>query len=163
MTVSDRFPLPILGDLLKSLGKNRVFSTLDLMSGFWQVPLDEQSQPLTAFSTPTGHWEFVSMPFGLTSSPITFTRLMTAIFKTMLGREVLVYLDDIAVMSSDVTTQIQRLEHVLVKLMEANLKLGLKKCSFLQAKIKCLYCIQLLSCFITNCNRIILGVSIKYT
>lgn len=99
------------------------------------MPPDEQSQPLTTFFTLIGHWEFVSMQAELTSSPITFTWLMTAVFK-MLGREVLVYISDIAVMSPDVMTQLQHLEPVLVKLMEANLRLGVNKCKFLQSEIK---------------------------
>ena len=136
VTVKDRFPLPVISDLLHSLGKNKVFSTLDLLSGFWQIDLDEKSRPLTAFSTPNGHWEFISMPFGLHSSPITFSRLMTRIFRHMLNREVLVYLDDIVVMAPDVTTHLQRLEKVLLKLQEANLKLKLSKCRFLQTRIE---------------------------
>ena len=135
VTVPDRFPIPVLSDLLRSLGRNKVFSTLDLLSGFWQVPLDSESRPLTAFTTPTGHYEFVCMPFGLHSSPITFSRLMNAVFRSIIGTEILVYLDDIVVMSPDVASHLERLEHVLIKLQGANLKLKLAKCRFLQSRI----------------------------
>ena len=136
VSVPDRFPLPVLGDLLRSLGQNKVFTTLDLISGFWQIPLDEESRPLTAFSTPTGHWEYLVMPFGLQGSPLTFSRLMSNLFRSIVGTEILVYLDDIIIMSPDISTHLIRLEHVLAKLSDANLKIKLSKCKFLQSRIK---------------------------
>ena len=136
VTQPDRFPIPVLSDLLHSLGKNKVFSTIDLLSGFWQIPLREESRELTAFSTPTGHYQFVVTPFGLHSSPITFSRLMQMVFSDLIGKEVLVYMDDIIVISQDVPTHFERLRHVLDRLRSANLKLKLSKCVFLQTTIK---------------------------
>lgn len=135
VTIPDRFPLPVLNDLLQSIGRNKVFSTLDLLQGFWQIPLDEESKQLTAFSTPNGHFHFKRMPFGLRSSPITFSRLMTNLFRRLIGSTLLVYLDDLIIMSQDVQTHFQNLEKVLAKLAEANLKIKLAKCSFLKQKI----------------------------
>ncbi len=69
----DKHPLPIVSDLLMSLGQgNKIFSSLDLFSGYWQVPLLPESIEVTAFSTPSGHFEWLRMPFGLKSAPITF-------------------------------------------------------------------------------------------
>ncbi len=66
VTVSDHYPLPVLRDLLQSLGDhNTVFSSLDLLAGYWQVPLAPESRPLSAFSTPSGHFEYLRLPFGL--------------------------------------------------------------------------------------------------
>ena len=81
VTIPDRFPLPVLSDLLMNIGgSNSVFSTIDLASGFWQIPKDEDSKPLTAFSTPESHYQFKRMPFGLRSSPITFSHLMSLVY-----------------------------------------------------------------------------------
>ncbi len=71
-TIPDRLPLPVISDILRSLGTtNKLFSTSDIKSAFWQVELDEASRPLTAFSTPSGHYYFRRMPFGLSNSPLT--------------------------------------------------------------------------------------------
>lgn len=136
VTQPDRFPIPVLSELLHSLGKNRIFSTLDLRSGFWQIPLSEASKPLTAFSTPSGHYQFVMLPFGLHSSPGVFSRLMQLVFQRLIGKEILVYMDDIIVMSPDVQTHFIRLKHVLELLRTNNLKLKLSKCVFLKTTIK---------------------------
>ncbi len=64
VTEDDRFPLPVLSDLLMSLEHgNKFFSSLDLLSGYWQVPLAPESREITAFSTPHGHFEWLRMPF----------------------------------------------------------------------------------------------------
>ncbi len=66
ITVPDHYPLPILSDLLQSLGdSNTVFSSIDLISDFWQIPLDAKSREITAFSTPFGHYEWLRLPMGL--------------------------------------------------------------------------------------------------
>ena len=76
VTKGDSFPLPHINDLLDDLGSARYFSTLDLASGFWQIPVHEKSQEKTAFSTPFGLFEFWMMPFGLKNTPSVFQRLM---------------------------------------------------------------------------------------
>ncbi len=66
VTEDDRYPLPVLGDLLMSLGQgNTMFNILDLLSGYWQVAMAAESREITAFSTPSGHCEWLRMPFGL--------------------------------------------------------------------------------------------------
>ncbi len=73
VTEDDRFPLPVLSDLLMSLGHgSKFFSSLDLLSGYWQVPLAPKSREITTFSTRNGHFECLRMPFGLKSAPMTF-------------------------------------------------------------------------------------------
>ncbi len=80
VTKDNRYPLPILSDLLISLGQgNKIFSSLDLHSGYWQVPLAPESREITAFSTLTGHFEWLRMPFGLKSTPITFQRMINTL------------------------------------------------------------------------------------
>ncbi|CAL9738378.1 unnamed protein product [Monosporozyma servazzii] len=76
MTIKDPFPLPRIDDLIAKIGDCSVFSTLDLHSGYHQIPMDPDSAPLTAFSTPFGHWEFKAMSMGLCNAPAKFSRYM---------------------------------------------------------------------------------------
>ncbi len=86
VTEDDRYPLPVLRDLLTFLGHwNNVFSSFDLLSGYWQVPMAPESMEITAFSTPNGHFERLHMPFGIISAPITFQWMIDTFFSGMLG------------------------------------------------------------------------------
>ena len=135
-TASQRFPLPVLTDLLQSLGENNsIFSSLDLMSGFWQVPLAKESQPLTAFSTEKGHFQYLRLPMGLKNSPICFQILINEVFRGILGNGVFAYLDDLIVVSRDMETHFQRLNDVFARLAHAGLKVKLTKCNFLRKRI----------------------------
>jgi len=78
VTVGDVYPLPNISDILDQLGQSIYFSTLDLASGYHQIPIAPKDRSKTAFSTPTGHYEFMRMPFGLKNAPDTFQKLMQA-------------------------------------------------------------------------------------
>ncbi len=98
VTIKDAFPLPQIADLVDSLSGHKYFSTLDLASGYWQVPMEESSQEKTAFVIPGGgHFEFLRMPFGLTNAVPTFQRLMSVVLEGLLPLRCLVYLDDVLV------------------------------------------------------------------
>ncbi len=71
-----------------------IFSSLDLLSGYWQVPMAAESREITAFSTPSGHFEWLRMPFGLKTAPITFQRMINSLFSDLRGKGVYLYLDD---------------------------------------------------------------------
>ena len=135
VTVKDRYPVACLPDLFAEIGSKKFFSSVDLLQGFLQVPVQEGSRPLTAFSTPRGHFEFNRMPFGLCGSPITFTRMVNTVFHGMLGVTVHAYMDDLLVASDTIEEHIEVLREVFRRLRVAGLKIKLSKCDFLKRNI----------------------------
>ncbi|KAL0199596.1 hypothetical protein M9458_002783, partial [Cirrhinus mrigala] len=77
----DGYPMPRVDELLECLGRARYISTLDLTKGYWQVPLSESAKPKTAFSTPSGHWQYWTLPFGLHGAPAMLQRMMDIILR----------------------------------------------------------------------------------
>ncbi len=73
---------------------NTIFSSLDLLSWYWQVPMAAESRESTAFSTPNSHFEWLRMPFGLKTAPIIFQRIVNPLFSDVIGKGVYAYLDD---------------------------------------------------------------------
>ena len=134
ITENDPYPMPSMSELLNSLGKNKYFSTIDLMQGFLQVPLDESSKFMTGFSTANGHYHFNRMPFGLKSSPVTFVRLINTVFHGLLGKILHAYMDDLIIYGNSIQDHLENLRLVLSRLRDANLKIKLSKCRFLQSK-----------------------------
>ena len=130
-TVKDAHPLPRIDDLLDALHGAKWFSTLDLKSGYWQVPISEQDKEKTAFRTSSGQlFEFNQVPFGLCNAPATFSRLMDRVLAGLHWETCLFYLDDIIVFSSTWEEHLARLREVFERLRHAKLKLGAAKCTF---------------------------------
>lgn len=134
-TRKDAFPLPRIDESLDALSGACWFSTLDLASGYNQVPVTEADRPKTAFCTPFGLFEWNRMPFGLCNAPSTFQRLMQRIFGDQQCQSLLLYLDDIVVFSSSVEQHLERLKVVLGRLQAEGLKAKLSKCSFFQKEV----------------------------
>jgi hypothetical protein len=132
VTKKDSYPLPLIEDLLNSIGRTnaKCFSKLDLASGYWQIPVAEKDIPKTAFITQSGLYEFVVMAFGLTNAPATFQRAMDKLFHG-LSKFCLVYLDDIIIFSPEIDTHFNDLEVVFSRLKNAGFHAKLSKCSFL--------------------------------
>lgn len=135
-TRKDAFPLPRIEESLDALSGAQWFSTLDLASGYNQVPVTEQDRPKTAFCTPFGLFEFNRMAFGLCNAPSTFQRLMERMFGAQHCQSLLLYLDDIIVFSSSVEDHINRLDLVLSRLRKEGLKAKLEKCCFFKKEVQ---------------------------
>ena len=136
-TVKDGYSLPRIEDTLDCLHGAVWFSTLDLKSGYWQVELEEEAKPLTAFTVgPLGFLECEHMPFGLTNAPATFQRLMESCLGELHLNCHIIYLDDIIVFSRTPEEHIHRLKAVFEKLKAAGLKLKPSKCDFFKKEIK---------------------------
>ena len=122
ITKGDAFPLPKISDILDQTSNSHYFSTIDLASGYHQVLMDPDDREKTAFSTPTGHYHFKRMPFGLKSAPATFQRAMNRILPGLQGIKCLVYLADIIIFGRNLLDHNSKLTDVFKCLREYNLK-----------------------------------------
>ena len=130
------FPIPSAEEIFDSVGGARYFSSLDLSSGYYQVPIAEEDRGKTAFSTKYGQYEFTRMPFGLCSAPATFQRLMNIVLRNENWKKCVIYLDDVLIFGKTVEEHNERLDLVLRRIKEAGLKLSPEKCTFLQKEVK---------------------------
>lgn len=137
VTVKDRFPLPRIDDHIDRLGHNKYFTSLDMATGFHQIPLESESVPLTGFVTPEGHFEYLKMPYGLANAPVVYQRIITKTLRDFMeSGEILVYIDDVLILSKTLDRGFVLLRDVLKTLTDAGFSINLKKCSFLATEIE---------------------------
>ncbi|CAG4966949.1 unnamed protein product [Colias eurytheme] len=134
-TKRDHYPLPRVEDLLDQLAGHKMFISLDLASGYYQIPISEKSQEKTAFVTPDGQYEYTRMPFGLANAPSVFQRAMHKILNKARLSYVIVYMDDVLIPARCFDEALQRLEEVLNLLKEGGLTLKMQKCKFMFDKL----------------------------
>lgn len=135
ITVKNRYPLPLIGDLIQTLAKGKIYTTLDLKGAYNLLRIREFDEFKTAFVTKYGQFEFLVMPFGLANAPAHFQSMMDSIFKSQIGAFVLVYIDDIVIYSQDIESHWQHVRTVLQILRDNQLVCKLKKCHFAQSTI----------------------------
>ncbi len=132
VTIKDAHPLPRVDDTLDRLSGARVFSTIDLTAGYWQIPLNPNDKEKTAFSTGTGLYQFRMMPMGISNAPPSFQRLMELVLRGLHWSVCLIYLDDIIVYSADFP---QHLREVFQRFRTAGLKLKPSKCHLAHSSV----------------------------
>ena len=136
VTIKDAYPLPRIEDNLDALQGACWFTTLDLASGYWQVEVHSKDREKTAFCTKQGLHQFKVMPFCLCNAPGTFEQLMESVLRGMQWERAVLYLDDIIIFSKDISTHMDRIQEILQRLKDANLKLKPAKCHFFKQQVE---------------------------
>ena len=136
ITIPDKYPIPEINEVLANLGRNKFFTTIDLKSGFHQIPLREADIEKTAFSINNGKFEFVRLPFGLKNAPSIFQRALDDILREHIAKRCYVYIDDIIIFGKDEKEHFENIEVVFKTLENANMKVQLDKCEFLQQEVE---------------------------
>ena len=138
-TIKNAYPLPRIDDLLDKIQGAKFFSSLDLLSGYHQLALRDSDVPKTAFKTHVGLFEYKVLCFGLTNAPSVFQAIMNKVFSkypNVLNNFVLVYMDDILIISKTREEHLQHLKKVFQILQEEQLSVKLKKCNFFKTEVK---------------------------
>ena len=133
VTIPDSFPLPRLDDCIDTVGSARYVSKLDLLKGYWQVPLTARASEISAFVTPDDFVQYSVLAFGMRNAPATFQRLVSIVLSGVPNCSA--YLDDLVIYSSDWLEHLSTLRTVFTRLAEASLTLNLAKCEFGKATV----------------------------
>jgi hypothetical protein len=130
VTIKNKYPLPRIEDLFDQMRGARVFSKIDLRSGYHQMKIRSYDIPKTAFSTRYGLYEFTVMSFGLTNAPAYFMNLMNKVFMEYLEKFIVVFIDDILIYSKNDSDHKEHLRVVLQKLRDNQLYAKYSKCEY---------------------------------
>ena len=114
----------------------RIFSKMDLLKGFWQIPVKEGSRPYLAFATPLGLKQPTGMPFGIRNAPAVFQREMQRVLKDRLYKGVMVYIDDILIYSATASEHEELVEWVLKRLQDEGYYAHPDKCEFFREEVE---------------------------
>ncbi|GFX88541.1 hypothetical protein TNCV_2659521 [Trichonephila clavipes] len=135
--VKDKFPLPIIEDVLDTLQEAKVYSTLDLLNGFFHVDVKEDCRKYTSFIVPDGQFEFNKVPFGLSTSPGVFQRYVSSIFRDLTRKGIVIsYLDDLVILAKNEQEGLEKLKIIFEVAKKYGLEIKFKKCQFLKKKIE---------------------------
>jgi hypothetical protein len=135
VTIKNKYPLPRIDILFDQLSKAKVFSKIDLRSGYHQIKIHPEDIPKIAFSTRYGLFEYLVMSFGLTNAPAHFMYLMNLVFMPELDKFIIVFIDDILVYSQNEEEHVEHLRIVLTRLRDHQLYAKFSKCEFWLNKV----------------------------
>jgi hypothetical protein len=135
-TVKDSYPLPNIQEIFHKIGQSKWFTTMDLLSGFWQVMIKPEHRHKTAVITSRGLYEFVVMAFGLCNAPATFQRLIDTVFVPEMRKFIETYIDDLMTHSKTFEEHVAHIGEVLETLHKNQLTVKLSKCKFAQLSVK---------------------------
>jgi hypothetical protein len=135
VTISDAYPLPLPEQMFDQLKGCRLFSKMDLLKGFWQIPLEKETQRVLAFSTPLGLKQPLFMPFGIKNAPAAFQREMQRVLREKLYKGVMVFVDDILIYTQSEEEHAELVEWVLRRLQEEGYYAHPEKCEFFQSEV----------------------------
>lgn len=130
ITKKDRYPIPLLDEVLSRMSQAKIFTKLDIRSAFNRIRMDESSEELTSFRTRYGQYKCKVLPFGLCNGPATYQRYMNDVLFEYLDTFCTAYLDDIIIFSNSTAEHDIHVRQVLEKLRIAGLQVDLKKCEF---------------------------------
>ncbi len=135
VTHKDAYPLPRIDDILEALRGAKYFCSIDLVSGYWLIKVADKDRGKTAFGSHLGLYEFLCMPFGLTGAPATFLSLMDKVLDGLIGKNCLVYLDDIIIFGSSFEETFANLKLLMGRLHDHNLFCKARKCELFETSI----------------------------
>ena len=135
VTEPEKFPMPNLSDSIYSAHNIKFFTKIDLVKGYYQIPIDEDSRPMTAFSTQHNQYQFKRLSFGLRNSGIQFQRNMQEILSEFSTKKVIVYIDDILIISETFDEHLKLIEKVLTALLKNGIKIKVSKCEFFKKEV----------------------------
>lgn len=135
-TLRDHYPLPLISDQIDQLANGHFYTSLDMAAGFHQIPIAETSIEKTAFVTPDGLYEYLTMPFGLSNACSVYQRCINRALTSLLGTAAQVYVDDVLSKCTDFPEGISHLERILIALQEAGFSINADKCSFFKRSIE---------------------------
>lgn len=135
VTKTENFPMPNINNCIYKAHNVKYFSKLDLIRGYYQVPLDEQSRPYTAFSTTKNHFQFKRLSFGLKNSGIAFQKTMQQVLSPFTSSNIIIYIDDILIMTETYEEHLILVHKVLATLRNNGIKIKVKKCELFRNEV----------------------------
>lgn len=135
VTRKENYPMPNLVNCIYRPDKVKFFTKIDLVRGYYQVPIEKDSRKYTAFSTPQQHYQFKRLSFGLKNSGMAFQRVMQQILAPIMSQNIIIYIDDILILSSSFEEHLEMVGKVLRLLKEYKIKAKVSKCEFFREEV----------------------------
>ena len=135
-TIKDSYPLPHIQDTLDKLYGNNLFTNLDLLKGYHQIEVEENSREKTAFTIHIRLFQYIRLPFGLTNAPASFQRLLEHVLRDYIGKFVILYIDVMLILSASFEDHLSHVAQVLQTLREAYLKVRIDKYQFARNSVE---------------------------